>query len=92
MPADQWALRHRGKDRVVGGPVGGDDGTGVGGSLGCPVGEDDGTLDGSSEGGPVGRTGGSSDQSRCLIDLSLLYMTCSQTRLAPLTHVYFILT
>ena len=92
MPADSWALRPQGGDRVVGGPVGVDDGTRVGGSVGGPVGGVDGTRDGGSDGGPVGGTVGPSDQSRCLLDSGLLNMTYSQSRLTPLALVYSTLT
>ena len=50
MPAVPWALQHRGGDRVIGGPVGVDEGTRVGGLVGDPVGGEDGTrVDGSED-------------------------------------------
>ena len=72
VPAGQWALRQRGGDRVVGNPVGGEDGT----------------RDGGSEGDPVGGTVGPSDQSWCLLVSGLLNMTGSQTLYPPLSLVY----
>ena len=88
MPADPRASRHQGGERVVGGPVGVDDGTRVGGSVGGPVGGVDGTRDGGSDGGPVGGTVGPSDESCRLLVSGLLNMTDSQTLYPPLSLVY----
>ena len=61
VPADLWALQHRGEDRAVGDPVDGEVGIRVGSSVGDPVGGEDGTREGGSEGDPVGGTVGPSN-------------------------------
>ena len=48
VPAGLWALRHRKRDRVVGDPIGGKNGTRGGGLVGDPVGGKDSIQDGGS--------------------------------------------
>ena len=81
VSAKLWPLRPREGNRVVGDPIGGEDGTRVGCSVGGPVGGDDGTRDGGAGGDPVGGTMGPSDHSLSLLDTGLLYMTLSHTLL-----------
>ena len=72
MPAGQWELRHREGYKVIGNPVGGEDGP----------------RDCGFEGDPVGGTVGSSDQGCCLLKSGLLNMTGSKTLYPPLFLVY----